>query len=66
MSPRFPRKEITQLAREAVRKGWRAERTGGGHMKLTSPTGQVVLCSSTPRTSSLFKTLKRLEGTGEW
>ena len=67
MSPRFPRKEVTALAREAVRRGWRAERTGRGHLRLISPSGKQVTCSSTPRVNGIkSQTMKDLEGTGEW
>jgi predicted RNA binding protein YcfA (HicA-like mRNA interferase family) len=66
MSPKFPRKEVTRLAREAEKRGWTAERTGSGHLRLTSPLGAVVICSSTPKTTGSYKTVNRLEQTGEW
>lgn len=47
--PRWsPQKDMQALCVEAARAGWRIERTGGDHIKLTSPAGAIVFASQTP------------------
>lgn len=35
--------------------GWTWETTGGGHLKFTSPEGEIVFASATPRSARSFK-----------
>ena len=41
-------KELREVIRDAESRGWQAERTGGGHIRLVHPQGGLVFCSDTP------------------
>jgi hypothetical protein len=41
------RKDLRQIAITAAHQGWRVTRTGGGHLRWTSPTGAPVFSGST-------------------
>ena len=49
---RSSNKSFAKLIRAAVRQGWTHGRTGKGHHRLTSPNGNVVYMSSSPRCES--------------
>lgn len=36
------------LIREAKRQGWVVATTGSGHLRLTSPTGHIIVAARTP------------------
>lgn len=42
------RTEYGPLVEAALAAGWRLDRTGGNHLKLTSPEGQAVFFPSSP------------------
>lgn len=49
VSTRGLSKEAKRLIRQAVRQGWRARRTGGGHIALYAPDGEtMVTIAGTP------------------
>ncbi len=51
-----PNKEARKIARQAVKVGWRCDRTKNGHYRLLSPCGQhIVVLGSTPSDSRSFK-----------
>jgi predicted RNA binding protein YcfA (HicA-like mRNA interferase family) len=47
-------REIRDLIRDAERRGWTSKLTGGGHYKLTHPSGAFVIMSATPRTNRAY------------
>jgi hypothetical protein len=51
------RKEFKQIVKIAESKGWVVQLTGGGHLKWTSPTGQIVFSASTPSDGRAVKNL---------
>lgn len=58
------RKDIAQLAKQAIKQGWRVEQTKGGHLKWMSPNGGFTFSGVTPsKTDGFIKhknTLRKL------
>jgi len=52
------RKDVEAYLDELEGEGWKVERTGGSHWKLTHPSGEFIICSSTPGARGL----QNLEG----
>jgi hypothetical protein len=42
------RKDLRAIAIHAASQGWHISRTGGGHLRWTSPEGAPVFSASTP------------------
>jgi hypothetical protein len=57
-------KDVNQLIRLAVKANWTVESTGGGHWKLRSPAGPVVICGATPGQSAIKNIRNELRKAG--
>jgi hypothetical protein len=52
-------KEITVLAKQAIRQGWTITKTNGGHLRWTSPSGSFFFSALTPSDPRTIKNLQR-------
>ena len=52
-------KEITKLAKEAIRQGWEVSKTNGGHLKWVSPLGSFFYSALTPSDPRSIKNIQR-------
>jgi hypothetical protein len=52
-------KDYRPLVRAALANGWKLQRTGKGHAKLTSPTGWSTPLPGTSKNPSLFKAIRK-------
>lgn len=52
-------KEITRLAKEAIRQGWDVSKTNGGHLKWVSPSGSFFYSALTPSDPRSLKNIQR-------
>jgi predicted RNA binding protein YcfA (HicA-like mRNA interferase family) len=50
--------DLRQLLRQAQAHGWRVQPTRGGHWKLTHPSGDAVVTSSSPSDRRALANLK--------
>ncbi len=50
--------EMDKIIRKAKKRGWSAEKTGGGHWRLTSPGGVRVIASTSPGSSSYIRNIR--------
>ena len=53
------KKELKRLRRMAERAGWNVDRTKKNHLRWRSPTGEMVITSSTPSDSRAIHSIKR-------
>ncbi|APU15190.1 MULTISPECIES: hypothetical protein [Actinoalloteichus] len=58
--PRVSGKETNHYLQEITRRGWVAEKGGGGHVKVWGPHGEAHVFSSTPSTQGSVRRLRRL------
>lgn len=59
--PKTPDKQTNQYVREITSQGWAVERTGGNHLKIWGPHGEVpFVFSSTPSGGTSHRKLRAL------
>jgi len=50
--------EVSRLAKDVQRLGWTVEKTNGGHLRWTAPSGEFFFSAQTPGDYRVIKKIK--------